>query len=234
VATQAQADAQRRAINDLVALAMRDLLAFWRALDVAQPKAAAAALSRVMPELTAAYAGAAAGVAADWYDDLREEAGAPGRYRAVPASAPGPERGEVLARWAAGSLFGASPDPDVALSKLAGGLQRTVANGSRDTVTVNVRRDPAGARFARHASANACAFCRLLATRGAVYWSETTATKDYHDHCHCMAVPVWDDAPLEQAPYVQQWSDDYAAARAEAGGGTKAILAEMRAKTGAR
>jgi hypothetical protein len=34
----------------------------------------------------------------------------------------------------------------------------------------------------------------MLAGRGAVYLSETTADgTDYHDHCGCTAVPEWDE-----------------------------------------
>lgn len=227
MATLQQAESHRRAVADLVALAARDVAGIWRSLDLDEPAAAAETLTRVMPDVTAAYANAAGGLAADWYEDLREESGAPGRFRAEVAGPPSTERAEVLARWAVGPLFGADPQPGVALSKLSGGLQRVVANGSRDTVVGNIRRDPGKARYVRHASASSCAFCRMLATRGAVYWSESSATKDYHDHCHCMAVPVWPGTPYEEPPEVEQWRQEYEAAAAE-GGGTKAILSRMR------
>lgn len=49
--------------------------------------------------------------------------------------------------------------------------------------------------WARIAEPGACKFCRMLATRGAVYTSEQTATvttgaKRYHHNCRCHAEPV--------------------------------------------
>ncbi|MGC7358433.1 hypothetical protein RA989_21590, partial [Mycobacteroides abscessus subsp. massiliense] len=53
----------------------------------------------------------------------------------------------------------------VSVSDLTGSAARALFNASRDTVLANVAAEP-GARWARHASANACSFCRLMATRG--------------------------------------------------------------------
>lgn len=228
MATLTQAETFRRNVDDLVALAMRDLVAFWRQLDTTDARAATEAVRAVVAELGPAYAFAAGGVTADWYDELRDEAQVRAPYRARVAEPPNAERLEILARWSTGSLFGADPDDRLALSKLAGGLQRVVADGSRDTVAWNVREDPAGPMYARHTSGRACAFCRMLATRGPVYRSERTAGGDYHDDCHCVAVPVWDVDAHEDPPYVEEWREQYAAAREEAGGKTKDILREMR------
>ncbi|MFV8169837.1 ADP-ribosyltransferase [Mycolicibacterium peregrinum] len=97
-------------------------------------------------------------------------------------------------------------DPALALK---GTATRSVFSGSRDTVITNANRE--GVRWARHASANACGFCRMLATRGAVYHSQALAKKS-HDHCHCLAVPDRDGLYVP-APYVEQWERDYAQAR---------------------
>jgi hypothetical protein len=42
----------------------------------------------------------------------------------------------------------------------------------------------------RVASDNACAFCEMLAARGAVY-SEESADFEAHDGCTCTVEPVW-------------------------------------------
>ena len=110
-----------------------------------------------------------------------------------------------------------------------------VSEGARDTVAESVDQDPAKPLFARHASANACAFCRLVATRGAVYRSAQSAGDGhkYHDHCHCVVVPVWDDR-YEPAPYVAGWESAYKSAYKAVGkADTKAILAHMRLSLGA-
>lgn len=46
-------------------------------------------------------------------------------------------------------------------------------------------------RYARVPMGNACAFCLMLATRGFVYYTQTSAGEDkghYHVHCHCKIV----------------------------------------------
>ena len=48
-----------------------------------------------------------------------------------------------------------------------------IKTASRDTILDNVERE--GVKWARYASSTACGFCRMLATRGAVYNSEAAA-----------------------------------------------------------
>jgi hypothetical protein len=62
------------------------------------------------------------------------------------------------------------PDP---LTNLVGSVERQVFNASRDTVLSNAEKE--GTKWARHASANACSFCRILSTRLGVYASEAAA-----------------------------------------------------------
>jgi hypothetical protein len=168
--------------------------------------------------------------AADWYDELREQADPPGRFRASMADPAPRDQAEAVARWAIGPLFGAQADPAQALEHLAGGVQRLVLQPARETIADSVGRDPADARWARVPSGRTtCAFCRLLASRGAAYHSEESAgglANSYHGKCDCVPTPVW---PGEQEPYdVDAFLDEYNAARAKAGGDPKAILAQMR------
>jgi hypothetical protein len=140
----------------------------------------------------------------------------------------------AVARWAAGPLFGAQPDPARALEHLSGGVQRLVLQPARATIADSVDQDPADARWARVPSGlTTCAFCRLLASRGAAYHSEESAgglANSYHSDCDCVPTPVW---PGESEPYdVDQYLDEYAAATAKAGGKPKAILAQMRTDLG--
>lgn len=61
------------------------------------------------------------------------------------------------------------------IDRLTGPVQRYVNDAARDTLSENADRE--GMRWARHASANACAFCRMLATRLAVFTSEEAAAQ---------------------------------------------------------
>ena len=168
---------RQRALSTLTTLSKRDLAAIWRKLDLSRPDKLAEPLAQVLAEIADKYGAAAAALAADWYDEARDDAGAPGRFRAIVADPPDTERIGALSRWGVGPLFGANPDGATALSLLVGGLQRIVINQARDTTFGSVGLDPARPRYARHASANACAFCALMATRGAVYASEDDALR---------------------------------------------------------
>ena len=102
---------------------------------------------------------------------------------------------------------------------------------SRRTVRDNANRE--GVKYTRHASMNACGFCRMLATRvltrsepGApgLYVSRATARRNAHrfddvrghDSCKCVVVAV--RSGYEPPSYVHDWVDDYyAVSRSEDG-----------------
>lgn len=175
--TQAEVDEHRAAVAGLSTLAVNDLAQQFQSLDVEDAVAVREVMSVVLWDLLNTYGPASATVGADWYDDVREAADAPGEFRSLLADLPDHGRTDSLVRWGVEPLFGDDVDPDAALSRMSGGLQRIVMDADRDTVTDNIDADPAKPMFARHASANACAFCALLATRGAVYRSEQSALR---------------------------------------------------------
>ena len=171
----ATAEQVRRAQSSLSAAAVADLRKVWPKLMTMRPDKVAEALALVLEEFSAKYGTASAALAAEWFEERRDLAGATGSFRAQVAALPSEERLKILARWGVGPLFGANPDPTTALSLVSGGLSRTVLMMGRDTIHESIAADPAGPRYARHASANACAFCAMLASRGAVYTSEANA-----------------------------------------------------------
>ena len=64
------------------------------------------------------------------------------------------------------------------LSILGGSMQRWIFNAYRDSISNSIDFDTrTTTTWARHASPTACGFCRLLATRGAVYTSEKAASQ---------------------------------------------------------
>lgn len=98
-------------------------------------------------------------------------------------------------------------------------VQRAVQGYGRNTIKNLVGEEKESRRpyIARVPSPGACAFCRMLASRGAVYLDEATAswtnggTTQYHDHCNCQPAPTWnsDDLPYDVGPlyaeYVSAW-----------------------------
>ncbi|MFG1794139.1 hypothetical protein [Nocardia sp. NPDC049149] len=161
--------------------------------------------------------------------------GAPGA-RVVPA-APGEQQARVVP---------ASPEQQaVVLARLEGATQRYVTSAARDTITENADRE--GVRWVRHAQSDACAFCRMLASRGPEYLTQESADvvvgrrgrprgkrklgEQYHDFCQCEPVAVRAGDSYTPPDYAADWELQYFKAVAEVGnsGNTKAILAAMRA-----
>jgi hypothetical protein len=161
-------------------LAAADLAALWRQSET--PAQTETALRDILPGLIEAYGAAAATLAADWYDDTRDERGIPGRFTAIPAEIP-----EVGAQPLVGWALAEATDLDGFRGLIEGGTQRRIANFSRQTVSLSAVKDPK-ARGWKRVGAGGCDFCRMLISRGAVY-TEATADFESHDHCNCQAVP---------------------------------------------
>lgn len=149
--------------------------------------------------------GAAADLAAAWF-----EQSVPGD--AVTAEPIPADRLDASARWA---VYGGRPEDG--LDRLKSTTQRSVYDGARDTTLLNARRTDT--RWARDARADACAFCRMLATRTGrnLYSSRDTAATAVHNDCHCVPVEVPNPKTYQLPEHVQRWQDEYQKARAEAG-----------------
>lgn len=166
---------RQAALSGLADLSRRELAEIWRKLNLDRPGALSTPLAEILLAIADKYGEAAAALAAEWYEEARDDAGMTGSFAVPVADLPESTRFDALARWGVTPLFGADPNPAAALTRLSGGLQRLVLDQARDTTFAAVEADPVRPRFARHASANACAFCALMATRGAVYASEADA-----------------------------------------------------------
>lgn len=153
-----------------------------------------AGLMDTLPGLTALYGGAAASLAADFYEEQRALAGPSGRFSAVVAPLPGEERFRSLASWSVGDLPLDDSRIQVVKSKAAGALERIVANAGRDTIIASAERDRAAQGWQRITGPTSCGFCQMLAARGVVY---TNRTVDFgaHDSCSCVAAPAFSGAP---------------------------------------
>lgn len=97
-------------------------------------------------------------------------------------------------------------------SRLSADLAVHVKQASRDTAIDTARFN--GVRYARRlVGAENCAFCRMLASRGAVYTAKsstrTEAGRAFHAHCDCVAEPVpnpsrWEGQAEADALY-EEW-----------------------------
>ena len=157
---------RRELLASLNLLAAQDISDLWRdasMLDLDSPSFRNVMVQAV-PELVEPYAITAADLAAVWYEDSAPELA----YRAFAAPPAPTDQIAASTRWAL------SASGEAALSRMIGTAQRAVFAASRDTVVGNSGAEP-GSTWARHASGTACAFCRMMATRGDVYASEAAA-----------------------------------------------------------
>ncbi len=168
---------------DLTRLAASDLSALWRQVDDATT--ARMALFDVLPKLITTYGSAAASIASDWYDDVRDSAGVKGNFRAVPAD-PGDQNAGALIAWATST----ATSVDTALPLVTGGAVRRIRNYSRQSIMGSSLTDPQARGWQREGDGESCDFCLMLIERGAVY-TEDTADFLSHDNCNCDAVPAF-------------------------------------------
>ena len=190
----------------LAALAVRaglDVATLLSRLDRLSEREAFAFITDAYPQLLDPFLRSSGELTVQWYSEQPAKPVPRGGELFVPEPVPlvSADRLAASARWAL-----TLPDPVVALK---GSATRAVFDQSRNTVIVNAGRERV--RWARHAQPSACGFCKLLATRGAVYRSQVKALKS-HDHCRCLASPIRDGV-YDPPAYVEKWSQEYTAAR---------------------
>lgn len=71
---------------------------------------------------------------------------------------------------------------------------RHALNAGRNTLSAAIDNDSACLGYARATGGIACSFCMMLASRGAVYKSDTAYFRS-HDGCSCTAEPVYTTSP---------------------------------------
>lgn len=208
-------------------LLTRNTDALWRQLPKGDATQTTAALLDVFAEFIAAHGELAALAAADFYDEVRDASD----YLAELAPPAPPDQVNPSARWAVTPIFSESPDEVAALGRIQSVADRLVVNQGHDTVFRSGSRDPRDPLYARVPVGKTCAWCRLLASRGAVYRSQATAMRSSHDKCDCKLTPVFggDSLPYDPEPY----RDEYLAARRSTDSASSTqVLAEMRDASG--
>lgn len=190
-------DEARRALALVTAAAVNEAVAVLNATSTT------AELVGAVPLVVAFYSDGSAALAADHYDDLREQANPAGRrFSAEPVVNLREEKMRRGVLWAVEPLRLVDPDRPAAVERLAQVVSLEAARPFRDTILENRRRDPAAVGWRRHTSTDGCKFCRMLADRGAVY-REATARFASHPHCSCSAAPVFAGTDGPEASVLQ-------------------------------
>lgn len=176
-----------------LANAVRNALGLW----VPGSEKSVQQVEKAAYALVSHYAQASSAVSLQHYRDQRVMSGVPGRPPALKlAPLPPAEQVDVNVRW---SLAG--PDPEV---RLESAVERLALNAGRESMVGFTNQDSKARGWARVPRPDACAFCRMLGTRGAVYKSADTAGRTaanagftgdglfkFHDNCHCTVEPLF-------------------------------------------
>ena len=213
----------RAAQLGLTRLRVRDVRGLRRLIIPARLQSSVPDWLTAMQAVIDQYSRVSASLAADFYDAQREAAGAVGPFTVPVADPPPDEQSESSLRWAAKDVWERDPeDPATtdaqrepvevrlvqAEKKAEAVAQKLVTDTGRGTVREAVRQDRLATAWARSAALGACAFCKLLATRGAVYKQDTVDFRA-HDGCHCGVVPVFKGQRFELSDHAREWERLY-------------------------
>lgn len=217
----------RSAQSSLTRLLVRDLRGLRRLIDPARLPETVPLWMSAVRALVDQYGAASATVAADSYNRQRDDANAPGRFDAEPSRSLPDEQVEASLRWAVKDLWAETDESfDVRLaqaqSRAEAVVQKLVADQGRATMRQATERDRGAVAYARAAALGACSFCKLMATRGAVYKNAQTAGREaderftgnasvvkFHDNCHCTIIPVFRGQAFELSPHAAEWDRLY-------------------------
>lgn len=174
-------------------------------------------------------------LAVQFYSESREAAHAGGHEPRLPARLASPEQlrtsmfvtgpVEVKRAMAEGATRAeAMKRGQVATS---GSGSRIAANAGRFHIEDLVKADEQATGWQRVIqSQKPCTFCAMLTSRGAVYKGRYVPRTQYHDHCSCVAVPLFQGSKKHQQAqfYAALWAESTKGLR-----GKKAVAAFRKA-----
>lgn len=146
--------------------AQQDVSRLWDAANRFEDVDFFTYVTQTFPDIAIGYNQIAAEFSASWFEYDFPDLKTPVTAEPVPA-----DQLRKSAEWALGA------NGDDALKRLNGTLQRAIFDGDRQTTVLNASSN--GMRYVRVARPNACAFCRMLASRSTLsddlYRSEESA-----------------------------------------------------------
>jgi len=164
-------------LDSLSTAALADLRALLSEVEGMDSDRSKRVLFQAFPELFNQYAAASSEVSASFYEEVRDLAGVGGAFSAETLDTVEADR------W--GALVGAGTQPrmleqgasNLMFQFLSGGLTSILSTVAADTIYGNAQKDPVTTRFQRVPKAGCCGFCGMLASRGADYDSEESASR---------------------------------------------------------
>lgn len=232
----------RRAQGGIALNLRRDMRRLRRLIVPSRLQSTVPAWIDAIRDLVGEYGHASSSLAADFYDGQRELARVRDRFETPIPDAPPDEQVDNSLRWATKDLWPRDPEAstttdaqratlevrlDQAEKKAEGAAEKLVLDQGRQTVREAVQRDRNAIAYARAAALGACSFCKLMASRGAVYKDLDSAGRSanakfegadsvikFHNACHCQPIPVFVGQRFELSPHAAEWDRlyrDYAA-----------------------
>lgn len=231
------ADRQRRAQQGITRLLLGDMKRLRRLIVPSRLQATVPDWMTALRALIGEYGHASSTLAADFYDAERVAARVTGTFTVPLLDPPPDEQVDSSLRWATKDLWPRDPeDPatteaqkapiekrlEAAEVKAEAVAQKLVTDQGRGTVRNAVQRDRTAVGYARAAALGACAFCRLMASRGMVFKDAESAGRDanskfsgnasvvkFHDNCHCGIIPVFRGQRFELSAHAAEWDRIY-------------------------
>lgn len=208
MATRAELEQARRALERIVRESTKTLAAIMASVSDADQAVVGKVLRTAYPELIAEFGRASGALAADVAEEwLSNLALRPQVAMGEPISAP---RAVGLVNWSLGR-----PNPTNELVALT---DKLVKQPWRDTMQQSAH--ASGAAWARVPMGDdPCAFCLMVAGRGAVYRTQETAEFDNTFHggkCKCQVAIVRDESDFPEGYDPDGYFDIYSEARAMA------------------
>jgi hypothetical protein len=233
----ASAARQRRAQSGLSRLLVRDMRSLRRLIIPSRLQESVPDWIDAVRALVDQYGAASSSLAADYYEAERVAAAVTGRFTVPLVGPPSDEQVDNSLRWATKDVWERDPDDPAttdaqrepletrlaqAEKKAEAVAQKLVTDQGRGTVREAVRRDRQAVGWARTAALAACAFCKLMATRGVTFKSADSAGREanerftgdasvvkFHDNCHCGIVPAFKGQRFELSDHAREWERLY-------------------------
>lgn len=222
--SSAQVEQVRRALDKLATAARGDWQKVYDSLRISDRVLMTKALRDGWVGIVEQYGDMAATLGVDIFQDRAADIGIRPKVK---------QAAGVNERQAMGNLGYALTTPDQLGSSLVA-IDRLVLQPYRDTMQQSAW--ASGGAWARvPGGREPCAFCLMLASRGAVYQSAESAGDgaEYHGDCRCVPELVRDSDDYPDGYDPDALYDAYSTARQQAGSGsTGDILAELRKQQG--
>lgn len=245
----------RKRISDA---AMDDLDALMMSVLHESPRVQREALMDFLPELGDQYAGATSMVAAQFFDELIDIQDVAKPVAADTIMFEDPNRWRSLVDWGADDYVFDVLGDDSVYSRLAGGITKTLTEIAADTMIGNAQLQPTRLSAQRVPKPGCCAFCSMLASRGAVYSPESAGGvvgrgapvgshrlakgirprgsrrlgELYHDYCRCEVVTLTPENEAELAGIQEKHLQAYGEAYKNTHEGRELRWKETRLKDG--